>query len=245
VASYSYGTASTIVNYGLYGIASGGVSNYALYGWGSGGTNNYGLYVAGGTKSWVNPDPEDPSKAIAYATIESGENETVYRGRARLVNGRALVKLPDHFRKVTSPKYPVTVQVTPRDLDSLGLAVVKSTNAEIEVGELYRGTGNYEFDYVVQGVRLGYEDYNPVINNVDYVPFQGNQASVDKSEYTTQEWYDQQSEGLKRIFIANGTLDKNGKVNEALFKQKGWEVSKTRAPKRDHGQGPQDNQGEE
>jgi len=43
---------------------------------------------------------------------------------------------------------------------------------------------------------------------------------------TTQQFYDNQSEGLKRIFKANGTLDKKGKVNEALFQQKGWKEVK-------------------
>ncbi len=222
--SYTHGN-SYAVRGNAYGYGKGHA--YGVYGYASNsGTGNaYGIYNAAGTKNWVNPDPEDPEKSIVYATLEGGENGTYWRGRAKLENGRAVVELPDHFRKVTSPDHPVTVQVTPRSAESLGLAVTKSTNSEIVVQELQGGSGDYEFDCLVQGKRLGYEDYEPVIDNVDYVPFQGNHRHMDQAGMTTQEWYDSQSEGLKRIFMMNGMLDDSGKVNEELFRQKGWKIN--------------------
>ena len=224
--------------YGVYSRAytyKGSGDAYGLYSFplaGSAGTA-YGLYVAGGTKNWVNPDPEDPEKAIAYVTVEAGENLTYCRGTAVLVDGYAEVALAEHFRKVTSPGHPVTVQVTPGSAESLGLAVTKKTNSTLVVQELYGGTGNYEFDYTVQGLRLGYEDYEPVIENVDYVPFQGNQEGMDPSEITTQEWYDAQAPGLKRIFKKNGVMDPDGKVNEKAFEARGWKLVKERAPQKE------------
>jgi hypothetical protein len=215
--AYSYGSSDA---YGLYGSASA-----------SSGTA-YGLYVASGSKSWVNPDPEDPGQSIAYVTIESGENLTYCRGTARLEDGHAEVELPDHFRKVTSPDHPITVQLTPGSAKSMGLAVTYKSNSRIKVDELYEGKGNYSFDYTVQGVRLGYEDFEPIQQNLDYVPFEGNQADLDPSETTTQEWYDNQAPGMKRIFKKNGTLDENGKVKEDTFQKQGWKVRKERAPKR-------------
>jgi hypothetical protein len=230
---YSYGRGGTGANaYGVYGRASGGANAYGVYGYAFGATgNNYGIYNASGTKSWVNPDPEDPEKSIVYATLEGGENGTYYAGRAKLENGKAVITLPDHFRKVTSPDHPVIVQVTPRSAASMGLAVTRSSNSEIIVEELYGGNGDYEFDYFAKGIRLGYEEYEPIINNVDYVPFQGNHEGMDESEMTTQEWYDSQSPGLKRIFKMNGTLRDDGKVNEDIFKDKSWKVVKDKAGK--------------
>ena len=104
--------------------------------------------------------------------------------------------------------------------------MTRSTNSEVVVEELYEGQGNYEFDYFVQGIRLGYEDYEPIIENVDYVPFQGNHTGMNESETTTQEWYNKHSEGLKRIFMMNGTLDDDCKVNEELFEEQGWRLIK-------------------
>ncbi|MFO8056882.1 MAG: hypothetical protein R6V10_06270 [bacterium] len=232
--AHGYGT---YASYGVRGTAyQDGTGNaYGLYGSASAPSGTaYGLYVFSGTKNWVNPDPEDPEKSIAYVTVESGENVTYLASRGELVNGMAEITLPDHFRKVTSPEHPVMVQLTPRSAESLGLAVVESGNAGFTVVELMGGTGSYEFDYTVKGMRLGYEDYEPVIDNVDYVPFEGNHENLDPSEMTTQEWYDAQSPGLKRIFKANGTLDKDGKVNGKAFEARGWKMVTERAPKKEH-----------
>jgi hypothetical protein len=228
--AYSQGT-----TYGVYANAYGyGAGNsYAVYGYATGNRTGtaYGIYNASGTKSWVNPDPEDPEKSVVYVTVESGENATYYSGRARLVDGIASVTLPDHFRKVTSPDHPVTVQVTPRSADSMGLAVVESDNTGFAAVELMGGMGDYEFDYTVKGLRLGYEEHEPIIDNVDYVPFQGNQADLDETETTTQEWYDSQLAGVKKILKKNGTLDQEGKVNDKMFKEKGWKNVKEKKPR--------------
>ncbi len=220
---------STGAAYGGYFVSNAGSSgtDYAVYADGE----DYGLYVSSGTKSWVNPDPEDPTKAVVYATLEGGENGTYVRGTATLENGKATVVLPDHFRKVTNPEENITVQVTPRSAASLGLAVTSRSNSEIVVEELSSGTGNYEFDYIVHGLRLGYEDYEPIIDNVDYVPFQGNLEAMDPSDMTSQEWYDSKRDGLKKIFKKNGTLDENGKVNEKLFREKAWKNVKVKEQK--------------
>jgi hypothetical protein len=130
--------------------------------------------------------------------------------------------MPDRFRKVTSLGHRVMVQLTPESADSLGLAVTKKTNSRIEVGELYNGADTYDFDYMVKGIRRGYEDYQPVIANKGYVPLPGNLSGMEESKTTTQDYYDHLQPGLKGIFEQNGTLDKGGKVNEALFRKRGW-----------------------
>jgi hypothetical protein len=76
------------------------------------------------------------------------------------VNGEATVVLPHHFGLVASPA-GMTVQLTPRAAESEGLAVVELTPGRLRVRELRRGTGSYEFDYLVQAVRKGYEGFDP------------------------------------------------------------------------------------
>ncbi len=220
-------------NYALYAGATGATAgqNYGLYSYVSNATD-YALYAPNGQKSWVNPDPEDPAKSIVYVTLEGGISGTYHAGRARLSGGRVTVVLPDHFRKVTSPEENVMVTVTPRGRCN-GLFVSESDNASFTVEELAGGESNVEFDFIVMGYRLGYEDYEPIRENLDYVPFQGNLEGMDETETTTQEFYDDMSEGVKKIFIKNGTLDEKGKVNEKTFQQKGWKNVKVKKEKAD------------
>ncbi|MBI2070990.1 MAG: hypothetical protein HYT79_10380 [Elusimicrobia bacterium] len=214
---------------GVYAYAdgAGGTTHYGIYAVGSGATTNYGLYNAIGTKSWANPHPKDPTKSIVYATLEGGENATYWRGRAEVLNGKGTVKLPEHFILASSPDYDVTVQVTPRSADSRGLAVTKSSIEGFEVAELMGGRGTYEFDFIVLGKRRAYEEWNPIQEVLDYVPYHGNQPHEEGVyDETTQEWYDKHSNGLKRIFISNGLLNSDGTVNEGTFARHGWKIAR-------------------
>jgi hypothetical protein len=119
-------------------------------------------FDGGGAKNFVMPHPGDESKDIVYACIEGPEAAAYVRGRATLTGGRAQVQLPDHFSLVVNQD-TMTVQLTPRSAASKGLAVVGSGPGTISVQELSGGTGDYEFDYFVAGVRKGYEDYQAVV----------------------------------------------------------------------------------
>jgi hypothetical protein len=219
---YQEGTGSTATGISVY--ASGGFSggNMAIKAYVPG-ANDYALYATTGNKAWVNPDPEDPTKSIAYVTLEGGISGTYHAGRARLENGQIVVVLPDHFRKVTSPDENVMVTVTPRGQCN-GLMVTQSDNVQFTIEELSSGTSSVEFDFVVMGYRLGYEDYEPIRENLDYVPFEGHLNNMDANEMTSQEFYDEMGESIKDILKKNGTLDENGKINQTTFTQKGWNV---------------------
>jgi hypothetical protein len=122
----------------------------------------YGIWTNGtidtsGTKSFVQPDPTDPTQAIYYAALEGGEAGTYYRGSGQLVDGTAVVELPEHFSLVTEEE-GLTVQVTPR-ADCNGLYVAEVTTRRIVVKELHGGTSNARFDFFINGVRLGYQDF--------------------------------------------------------------------------------------
>ena len=97
-------------------------------------------------KNFRVPHPSQPDTDIVYACVEGPEAAVYVRGTAHLVNGEAVISLPDHFGSVASPE-GMTVQVTPLSADSLGLAIVTKRLSGIEAKELHRGTGNYEFDW--------------------------------------------------------------------------------------------------
>jgi hypothetical protein len=106
-------------------------------------------------------NPLDDNTDIWYACVEGPEAAAYVRGTAHLVHGRGVIALPDHFTSIVNEQ-GMTVQVTPLSGDSSGLAVTRKSLQGIEVQELQRGTGTYDFDYEVKAVRKGYEDYRVV-----------------------------------------------------------------------------------
>ena len=78
-----------------------------------------------------------------------------------VVDGETVVRLPEHFGLV-SVEEGLTVQLTPRNVSSLGLAAVEVTTSHLIVKELFDGKGNYKFDYFIQGLRRGYENHEPI-----------------------------------------------------------------------------------
>jgi hypothetical protein len=120
--------------------------------------NNGNSVVIADVKNFSVPHPTQPDTDIVYACIEGPEAAVYVRGTGHLVNGEAVISLPDHFASVASPD-AMTVRVTPLSADSLGLAVVAKRISGVEVKELQRGTGNYDFDWEIKCVRSGHEDY--------------------------------------------------------------------------------------
>ncbi len=114
--------------------------------------------VWGDQKNFRVPDPDDPIRDIWYGCIEGPELAMYVRGTARLVNGRARIELPDHFRKLADEQ-GMTVQLTPLSPASKGLCVVRKGLDGIEVAELLNGRGNYEFDWRVEAVRKEHRDF--------------------------------------------------------------------------------------
>jgi hypothetical protein len=118
--------------------------------------------VWGKTKNFVDVDPTDPTRKIRYTSIEGPEAAMYVRGKAKLINGRGIIQLPDHFTALALES-SITVTLTPRSFESKGLAIGNISSTNIEVGELFKGSGNYEFDYLVYAVRKGYENYKVYI----------------------------------------------------------------------------------
>ncbi|MEN8164793.1 MAG: hypothetical protein ABFS37_11745 [Acidobacteriota bacterium] len=114
--------------------------------------------VSADVKNFVSPNPFDPREDIWYACVEGPEAAMYVRGTERLVDGRATVDLPDHFRDLAA-ETGLTVQLTPRTFDSLGLGAEVRGLDVVEVGELHGGRGNYDFDWEVKAVRRAHQDF--------------------------------------------------------------------------------------
>jgi hypothetical protein len=140
---------------------------YAYIGYG-----NYGVYsngtIRGTSFTTTTMSPTDASKVIEYSVLEGGEAGTYYRGTAQLQSGTAVVILPEHFSLMTEEE-GLTVQVTPR-ADCNGLYVAEVTTASIVVKELGEGTSNVPFDYLINGIRVGYLDYQVPRESAELMP---------------------------------------------------------------------------
>ncbi len=112
-----------------------------------------------GAVSFVQNHPLDRSRVIVYAAPEGDEVAVYTRGTGRLSDGRARVLLGETFQWVVNPDLGLTAHLTPRD-EPVALAVTSVSPTELAV----RGPAgsNAEFDYLVFGLRIGFED-RPVV----------------------------------------------------------------------------------
>lgn len=160
------GTSANSAFTGNVNVNGGGVSNFSGTNefWGlteTGDLNVWGNISVSGAKNFVQPHPTDETKKIVYVAAEAGEALTMARGIARTENGKATVRLPDHFALVTSEDVPLTVQITVEGAPALVYVVSKSRDA-IEVKMKDSDFSEFQdvtFDYFVQGVRDGFEDH--------------------------------------------------------------------------------------
>jgi hypothetical protein len=135
-----------------------------------GDTNNVGvgttnptskLYVAGdltvtGTKNFEADYPGDPTKKIIYVALEGPEAGTYIRGTSVCENFETTINFPDYFSLVTVES-GLSASLTPRGSFS-NLYIKELTNEHLIVG---CETGK-SFDYIVFGIRKGYENFNPI-----------------------------------------------------------------------------------
>jgi hypothetical protein len=129
-------------------------------GWASVG---YGSHKVSGTGSvnFVQNHPNNSDEVIVYAAPEGDEVATYTRGTARLVAGEATVALGETFKWVTNPDIGLTAHLTPRG-DCSGLYVASLSTTEMMVRELGGGTSGVTFDYIVYGLRIGFEEVTVV-----------------------------------------------------------------------------------
>ena len=171
---------------GLSGYAYAGIRNRGIEGFGTAGGGyfldtdggNY-CYVAYGTNkllgtgvgSFVQNHPEDPGRVVVYSALEGDEVATYTRGTDRLVGGQATVQLGETFKWVTNPDIGLTAHITPRG-DCNGMYIATLSTTEMLVKELAGGTSDASFDFIVYGLRIGFEEVSIVQekNDESYIP---------------------------------------------------------------------------
>ena len=191
-----------------YALSSG------VLGYGTVGVHSFSDITAAGTKSFVEPHPTDPARQIVYVALEGPEAGTYFRGRGRFAGGKALIRVPDDFRLVTSAD-GLTCQLTP-----IGKAVaVGVTRLSLEGIEV-EATADVEFSYLVQGVRRHYEGFRPVQENVLFVPA-GEEARMDP-------WPPHVKQRLVDVGIYNADGTPNLDTARRLGWKSAWDEAKAR-----------------
>lgn len=126
-------------------------------------------HVEADIKNFRVPHSNDPTLDILYACPEGPEAAMYIRGTAHLANGRAFIELPEHFR-LLAVEAGMTVQLTPRSAQSRGLAAVQVSLNGIEVQELFDSKDSDAFDWRVEAVRKGFEDYEAIRSGDEALP---------------------------------------------------------------------------
>ncbi len=191
----------------FYGCSTG---TYALFSEGPAKFSN-GVLVAGdqlvvGTKNFVTPHPTDPTKQIAFVSLEGPESGTYFRGTGHLVGGYAEIPVPESFRLVTSQQ-GLTVVATASGSAASIYCVSKSLDKIV-----FQGSADVDFDYMVNGVRAGYENYTPIQNNYVFVPKSAFDTLLSRLP----------AEAVRRL-KANGILNDDGSINEETAHRLGWD----------------------
>jgi hypothetical protein len=123
-----------------------------------------------------------------------------------VVNGLAKIDVPESFRSVTDADN-LTVQLTPVGSLAVLACLKKDLNAIV-----VQGSGDVEFDYMVNGVRKAYKDFEAIHDNESFVP-----DGPDDKHFA---FYPPESQ--KRL-VATGIYNADGTVNLETAKRLGWD----------------------
>ena len=130
---------------------------------------------------------------------------TYFRGTASIVNHQAVIVIPEDFRIVTDAE-GLTIQVTPIGAYSQVYVESKDLNQIV-----IRGSQDVPFDYMVNGVRRAFKNFEPVQTGYVFMP----QSPSDRMPlYLTEE--------AKARLISNGTYNPDGTVNMTTAERAGF-----------------------
>lgn len=173
---------------------------------GNSGIHSFQDVTAGGAKPFVVPYEGDPTKQIMYIATEADQALTSTRGRVKLDRGLATVRVPEHFLRVTE-KEGWSVQLTPiGDMATMAVLRIDADRGEV----LIKGSRSVEVFYRIEGIRKGYAGFNPVQENIYFVP--------DSAKAKMDPWPDE----TKRILVQNGIYHADGMPNLETADRLGW-----------------------
>jgi hypothetical protein len=101
------------------------------------------------SKTFVIDHPVDNSRYLVHAAIEGPESAVFYRGEAELIDGKAVILLPDYFEALTR-RQGRTVQLTPKGNKPFILSYDDITDNRFTV---YATQPNGTFSWEVKAVR--------------------------------------------------------------------------------------------
>jgi hypothetical protein len=108
-----------------------------------------------GSVNFVQNHPYDPASVVVYTAPEGDEVATYTRGTGRVSGGEARVPLGETFRWVTNPDIGLTAYAMPIG-NWCDLYVAEKGTEEIVVRT--RDGSECVFDYLVYGLRIGFEE---------------------------------------------------------------------------------------
>ena len=111
-----------------------------------------------GAVSFVQNHPDADDRVIVYAAPEGDEVAVYTRGTGRIEDGVARVALGETFAWTASPDVGLTAHLTPHGR-SAGLHVESVTPEELVVGSDDPAAEGIVFDYLVFGLRIGFEEH--------------------------------------------------------------------------------------
>lgn len=175
------------------------------------GASSYGVYSLGntgatGTKSFVEPHPTDASKEIRFVSLEGPEAGTYFRGTGHTVRGFATIEVPESFRMVTDEQ-GLTVVVTPTGSLAQVACISKSLDKIV-----IQASKDVAFDFVVNGVRKAFKDFQPIAENDDFVP-----EGPDDNRF-----FALPAESQRRL-VATGIYTADGRVDLQKAAEMGWD----------------------
>jgi hypothetical protein len=130
-----------------------------------------------GTVSFVQNHPDRKDKVVVYAAPEGDEVAVYTRGTARLTGGEARVRLGETFALVANPDIGLTATVTARgEGAALYVASVSTTDLVVKAGDA--GAPDAAFDYMVWGLRIGFERH-PVVQRKEREAFLADTEAFD------------------------------------------------------------------
>ena len=176
------------------------------------GGSSFGVFAGGGlgtsgSKSFVQPHPTDGRKEIVFVSLEGNENGTYFRGSGQVVGGQAEIEIPEEWTLV-SAEDGITVHLTPK-----GPALLWTEEESRERIQV-RGSADVAFNYLVLGLRRGFEEHVAIRPNVDIRPL-----------YRGIPAFETFSDSYRRILVDNGILNPDFTPNEAFAKERGWLLS--------------------
>jgi hypothetical protein len=117
--------------------------------------NVNGTFTAA-TKNFALPHPLEPERTLVHSSLEGPEIAVFYRGEGRLVDGKAVVALPEYFEALTRLESS-TVLLTPifnSDDEPIScLAASRIVNGKFSVRAMDKANPQQEFCWEVKAVR--------------------------------------------------------------------------------------------